>query len=442
MRLLRAGSETWVASGAGDLVFQGDRLRPSRTPASIAYCPTRELVSLNPPVEILVKASRSPASAKGSSRTLPVCFLPEVRHAAYPPRQLFGVSMTRGEKPPSPVLPVDKLAPNVRGELAPAEAELTRNSNDPVALISSAAILERYGYFANALARYRKLATVLPNALFLKAKIFEMEEAIADSEAAVRPAEGKRYAVVIGVSRFKRPEINLLFAASDARLMGDVFRSARLGLAGEDVMMLLDETATTAGIRSALRSQLEKAGRSDTVFIFLSGIGTVDLGKPQKGYVLGHDSDPEDLATTGFPMDELADVVEKYAARGARVILFVDVCHAGLIGTTLSTNINSFLTIRDPGEVLLLLASRPKELSIEGPQYGGGHGAFSYFLAKGLNGDADDNRDGAVDVDELVLYVRDQVAKSTGDKQHPRESGDLGGAYRLSVVTKPGISIK
>ena len=38
------------------------------------------------------------------------------------------------------------------------------------------------------------------------------------------------------------------------------------------------------------------------------------------------------------------------------------------------------------GEIFGLMASRPKELSMESPDFGGGHGAFSYYLVKGLLG--------------------------------------------------------
>ena len=63
------------------------------------------------------------------------------------------------------------------------------------------------------------------------------------------------------------------------------------------------------------------------------------------------------------------------------------------------------------GDLFGLLASRPTELSSEGPQFGGGHGAFSYFVIKGLDGAADDNKDGVVDANELIQYVTAEVPR-------------------------------
>ena len=39
-----------------------------------------------------------------------------------------------------------------------------------------------------------------------------------------------------------------------------------------------------------------------------------------------------------------------------------------------------------PGEMLGLMAARPKEVSGEGTQYGGGHGAFAYSILQALEG--------------------------------------------------------
>ncbi len=115
----------------------------------------------------------------------------------------------------------------------------------------------------------------------------------------------------------------------------------------------------------------------------------------------------------------------------------------GTIGTIHNTTVNSNVQqLGDiQGDLFGLLASRPRELSEEGPQFGGGHGAFSYFVIKGLEGAADANKDGIVDADELIKYVSDQVPMATANKQHPREFGNYDNMMRLSDVKKPGIDV-
>jgi uncharacterized caspase-like protein len=93
------------------------------------------------------------------------------------------------------------------------------------------------------------------------------------------------------------------------------------------------------------------------------------------------------------------------------------------------------------GDLFGLLASRPREVSLEGPEFGGGHGVFSYYVIKGLQGAADANHDGVVDADELIKYVSEQVPMATMNKQHPREFGTYDNMMRLSDTKKKGIDM-
>ena len=61
-----------------------------------------------------------------------------------------------------------------------------------------------------------------------------------------------------------------------------------------------------------------------------------------------------------------------------------------------------------------LTASRDREQSFESPEWGGGHGIFTYYVVKGLEGSADENRDGIVTADELAEYVHTEVRRATG----------------------------
>src|ERR1019366_2736063 len=83
----------------------------------------------------------------------------------------------------------------------------------------------------------------------------------------------------------------------------------------------------------------------------------------------------------------------------------------------------------------------PKEVSYEGPSFGGGHGAFSYSVLKGLEGAADNNDDRSVDAGELIQYVQTNVSKLTNNKQHPRDFGNMANETKLSDLSKPGIQL-
>ena len=52
------------------------------------------------------------------------------------------------------------------------------------------------------------------------------------------------------------------------------------------------------------------------------------------------------------------------------------------------------------------------------------HGMFSYFLMKGMEGDADANKDDQITAGELHAYVLRNVIQQSGGSQTPQIQGD------------------
>jgi hypothetical protein len=119
------------------------------------------------------------------------------------------------------------------------------------------------------------------------------------------------------------------------------------------------------------------------------------------------------------------------------VLLFAD------IGSGQSSSVDKvFQKMGDTaGNFFGLFASRPNELPQRGRQFGGGHGVFSFYLVNGVDGAADSDHDGFVEVKELVDYVSMQVPLATVNTQHPHEYGAYGMYWRLSDLSKPGIEL-
>jgi Flp pilus assembly protein TadD len=84
--------------------------------------------------------------------------------------------------------------------------------------------------------------------------------------------------------------------------------------------------------------------------------------------------------------------------------------------------------------VFRLLASRADQLSYEDKRFGGGHGAFTWFLLEGLRGKAERDADGFVRMGELLDYLSEAVPKATQSLQHPRAAGDIDTRLPLSVL--------
>jgi len=262
--------------------------------------------------------------------------------------------------------------------------------------------------------------------------------------AAEVPPDARTFALVVGISQYQKlpHDLWLQYPDADARALSRHFASPRGGAVPADQMLLLtNEQATTAAIRSAFQTFLKtRAGKNDTVYILIAGHGTVDKSG---AYILTYDSDPENLAKTALPMAELHTVVEEALSKVGHVILLADVCRAATIAGQKTTALSDAVAqVSAPGELLGLMAARPSEVSYEAPAFGGGHGAFTWSVLKGLEGAADSDHDGFVTAGELIDFVYTEVKSLTENKQHTRDFGDMEGSTRLSDMSKAGIALQ
>ena len=449
-KVLRANTETPLATRAGDILFAGDSLKSTDTPATFLFCPGKTSQTLDPASEVLLdsKALKLKSGKLDPSRPVNACFLPQVVRVAVASQQHYGVSMTRGlAKPQYDVIPFDSLAANVKNELAPFEEMLKADPSNAAAWVQEAAVFDREKLEANALAAYSKVAEQWKDAVWVRGRIFELNESLANQaalKAAAISPDAKTYALMIGISKYQKlpKELWLQYADADAATFSQHLASARGGGVPADQMSVLsNEQATTAAIRNAFQTTLRnRAGKLDTVFILIAAQGTVDS---RGAFILSYDSDPQDLSTTAIPISEIQTLVDDELSKVGRVVLMVDVSRSANIGNLKTATIGSAVEKlgQANGEMLGLMASRPKEYSMEGTQFGGGHGAFTYSIVKGLEGLADHNDDRSIDESELISYVRENVPNLTANKQHPRDFGNPQNATKLSDLSKPGITL-
>jgi hypothetical protein len=267
------------------------------------------------------------------------------------------------------------------------------------------------------------------------------------SKGDVDRAPGRRYAVVVGVSRYAHAERgvpHLRFAASDARAVRDFLVAPDGGgFQPERVRLLVDEQATSANLRSSLFTFLTEPGPDDLVVIYFAGHGAPDPRDPRLLYLITHDTDPRDMGGTAFPMWDLPTVLGR-VVKARRVLVLADACHSqgvgGAAGGGAATPINlahQYLAryARD-AQHALLTASGISEASLEGPRWGGGHGVFTFFALRGLRGQADGDRDGTVTAGELFVYVRDHVRRETAGQQTPTAVAGLASDLALIRVRR------
>lgn len=272
-----------------------------------------------------------------------------------------------------------------------------------------------------------------------------------ESRTAVSKFSGRKFAVVLGVSRFKFQDAglnNLKYADADARALRDFLLSRQGGgFAQSDILFMENEAATTDLVRAALSGFLSKAGPNDLVLIYIASHGSPDPFDPGKLYFILHDTKVADMGKTALGMPEVQELLD-HVVRAKRVVVFIDACHsAGISGTKLVTgrqlahqenNIINLYAAKLYTEVgrAVLTSSDVNEISEEGAKWGGGHGVFTWALLEGLGGAADANRDQMVTAGELFDHVSNRVRQETNSRQNPRALSGTSKDFPLAVVPK------
>jgi tetratricopeptide (TPR) repeat protein len=248
------------------------------------------------------------------------------------------------------------------------------------------------------------------------------------------PTIPRSYAVVVGISRYKNlpDKLQLQFAERDAQSIHSVLISPEGGnFKAENVKVLNGSQASLAAVRREIGTWLPSVAKpGDRVLIYFAGHGFMHQGK---GYLAPYDFDMDNIAATGYPMDELGAMMGS-KIQAANKVLLTDACHSGAISPEDTASLNKNLSTLNTN-LFSLTASRDRERSFESPDLEGGHGVFTYYVVKGLEGAADTSRDGIVNADELADYVRTQVREATGNQQNPTsDRGSFDAEMLLSYV--------
>ena len=232
----------------------------------------------------------------------------------------------------------------------------------------------------------------------------------------------RSYALVVGVAKYPNlpAEKALHFTERDAERIYQILISPQGGnFRAQNVQLLIGEKATLANMRRQLEEWLPSvAQEGDRVLIYFAGHGFIF---EERAYLAPYDIDPKNIHGTGYSMDDLGQVV------GSRIkatykILLTDACHSGAITPRTETTQNEAVNrklLDLASSMFSLTASRDREQSFESQQFGGGHGVFTYYVTKGLEGEADTDSNGIVTADELAEYARYNVRQATDAKQTP-----------------------
>jgi hypothetical protein len=270
----------------------------------------------------------------------------------------------------------------------------------------------------------------------IETKQFTVSRPLADAQptvVALNPGQIKRLpardavAVIIGIADYKNfPRAD--FANNDARVFYD-YAIRALGVKPENIKLLVDADADEVGIYRAFKTWLPSRVRSTTdVYVYYSGHG-LPTADGQGLYVLPQRADRDFIDKTAITQAEINAAIQ--SAKPKSVTIFLDACYSGQArtGETLLASARPVSlkaeTSQFPNGFVVITASRADQISSSSPDLK--HGIFSYWLMRGMEGDADADHDGRITAGEMQAYLAENVSRQAGmmsRKQEPQLIGD------------------
>ena len=248
------------------------------------------------------------------------------------------------------------------------------------------------------------------------AAIFGGEELmIIDAELAPpesrTPTKDHAYAVIFGVERYRDlPQVD--YATRDAEMVKK-YLVKTLGYREQNIVMLLNDRVTRSQIEARLEKWLPKQINNDQnseVFVYYGGHGAPDP-ETHQSFLVPYDGDPAFLETTAYGLNRLYQVLKELPAKQVTVVL--DSCFSGAGGRSVIAKgaRPMLITVDSPvvssENLTVFTAAAGNQISSAYQEKR--HGLFTYFFLKGLQGEADLNKDGAIGLREFDEYVRTQV---------------------------------
>lgn len=229
-----------------------------------------------------------------------------------------------------------------------------------------------------------------------------------------------KWALIVGVSKFQKPGINLKYSAKDA---GDLanYLIHEAHFAPDHVKLLLDEQATKERVLAELGDKWlpRLAHPNDLVLIFISSHGSPSqMDLEGLNYLVMYNTDPDSLYATGLPLQELATAI-KQRVHSNRVVLIIDACHSGgantAKGLTRVGNVDSTLLLQGTGQ-LVICSSQPNQVSWESKRYQ--NGVFTRQLIEALRKQSDKGKLDDV-FESMKNSVQSEVLQDRSELQTP-----------------------
>ncbi|MFB2891790.1 caspase family protein [Aerosakkonemataceae cyanobacterium BLCC-F50] len=251
--------------------------------------------------------------------------------------------------------------------------------------------------------------------------------ATSQSKYALKTGSAKLWILLVGVNKYQDSSFpQLQYPALDCQGLSEALADATQAFSKKEIIIYHDFANQFPILETILQSlnYISRAATSqDTVLFYFSGHGLLEP-QTQQAFLCFQDTQKYDLTNTGLNLAELLNILGNCAAH--QQLVWLDACHSGGMmlrgfkGEIAPQKNNTYSSLNPTSQLIELLRKRATQSkgfyallscdqaqqSWEFPQLG--HGVFTYYLMRGLRGEAADSQ-GIIDADCLYKYVYHQT---------------------------------
>ena len=223
-------------------------------------------------------------------------------------------------------------------------------------------------------------------------------------------------AIIFGIEDYKNIS-DVSFAHRDARFIKEYFNKT-LGVKKSNIHYKTNDDVSKAEFdlvfsEGGWLNKRVKVGITE-IYFYYAGHGAPDI-KENKAYLIPYDGDPNYASQTGYEIEEIYDNLANLNAKS--VTVFLDACFTGANRESEMLLANArplMIEVESPiaKGITVFSATGQKEISSAWPEKK--HGLFSYYLMKGMQGEADMNNDKKLTIKELGDYINEKVSEQAG----------------------------
>jgi len=253
---------------------------------------------------------------------------------------------------------------------------------------------------------------------------------------------GKLYGLVVGISEYESLP-KLQYADKDAQVFFEYLSKANAGKDSSNITLYTNKDATRDVITDKLYSISEHVKAGDKVIVYFSGHGDVEqLVQTDNSLLLLTEAPLKNYlrkSNAYLDVNLFKNFFDLFMSKQAQIVFIIDACRSGgLIGGEAGKK-NTLLSLQQSwANEVKLLSCQANQESLEGKQWGGGRGLFSYYLMLGLKGLADNDKNNEISLYELDRFLKDYVGSSSNHRQIPTVQGDFNSV--LSKVSDKSIA--